>query len=96
MPHMFVALLQSLVDLTGLYRVWSPKYKSWSVFGQDHLARVLLDWDTSGASHDAVLDAIKAVRLFNYYNSLQGDPQAWRAAQVDVCPLYGLPEALYP
>ena len=35
----------SLVDLGGLFRVWNPQYKSWSVFGQDHLARVLLGVD---------------------------------------------------
>ena len=44
---------QQLMDLTGLFRVWNPQYKSWSVFGQDHLAKVLLQWDTSTA-HNAV------------------------------------------
>ena len=44
---------QQLMDLTGLFRVWNPQYKSWSVFGQDHLAKVLLQWDTS-AAHNAV------------------------------------------
>ena len=44
---------QQLMDLTGLYRIWNPKYNSYSVFGQDHLAKVLLNWDTSDA-HDAV------------------------------------------
>ena len=38
----------SLVDLAGLYRVWNTQYKSWSVFGQDHLARVLLGVDNAG------------------------------------------------
>ena len=42
-----------LMDLCGLYRIWNPKYKSWSVFGQDHLAKVLLQWDVN-AQHDAV------------------------------------------
>lgn len=31
---------QSLVDLTGLFRIWNPRYNTWSVFGQDHLAKV--------------------------------------------------------
>ena len=44
---------QSMMDLAGLYRVWNPKYKSYSVFGQDHLAQVLLGWDIS-SGHDAV------------------------------------------
>jgi hypothetical protein len=42
-----------MMDLTGLFRVWNPQYKSWSVFGQDHLAKVLLNWDTSAGGHDA-------------------------------------------
>lgn len=27
-------------DLAGLYRAWNPQYRSWSVFGQDHVAKV--------------------------------------------------------
>lgn len=42
-----------MMDLTGLFRVWNPQYKSYSVFGQDHLAKVLLNWDTSVGGHDA-------------------------------------------
>lgn len=44
---------RQLMDLTGLYRIWNPKYNTYSVFGQDHLAKVLLQWETGGA-HDAV------------------------------------------
>jgi RNA exonuclease 4 len=29
-----------MMDLTGLFRVWNPQYNSYSVFGQDHLAKV--------------------------------------------------------
>ncbi|KAK9820244.1 hypothetical protein WJX72_007936 [[Myrmecia] bisecta] len=72
---------QAMQDLTGLYRVWNPKYKTWSVFSQDHLARVLLGWDTNGASHDAVGDAIKSMRLFTLYNQLQAHPESWKQAQ---------------
>ena len=43
-----------MVDLTGIYRIWNPKYNSYSVFSQDHLAKVLLGWDTAGAAHNAV------------------------------------------
>ena len=81
-PHTSVPGLQSLVDLTGLFRVWNPRYKTWSIFGQDHLAKVLLGWDTAGASHDAVGDALKSIRLFNLYGQLQAQPEAWRGAQV--------------
>lgn len=31
-----------MVDLAGLWRVWNEQYKSWSVFGQDHIAKVRL------------------------------------------------------
>lgn len=56
------------------------------MFGQDHVAKVLLGWDTTQpgdaqSSHDAVRDAIKSMRLFNYYNQLQANPAAWQQAQ---------------
>jgi hypothetical protein len=44
---------KQLVDLAGLYRIWNPKFKTYSVFNQDHLAKVLLNWDTS-VGHNAV------------------------------------------
>lgn len=37
-----------MMDLAGLFRVFNPQYNSWSVFGQDHLARVLLGIDNTG------------------------------------------------
>lgn len=80
------ACSQSLVDLSGVYRVWNSKYKTWSVFGQDHLAKVLLGWDSQNASHDAVGDAIKSIRLFNLYNTLKAYPKAWQQAQVSLLP----------
>jgi RNA exonuclease 4 len=53
------------------------------VFGQDHVAKVLLGWETGpgAGSHDAVKDAIKSMRLFNYYHQLQATPGAWEGAQ---------------
>lgn len=44
---------QELMDLTGLYRIYNPKYKSFSIYSQDHLAKVLLGWQLGG-THDAV------------------------------------------
>lgn len=41
-----------MMDLTGLFRVFNPKYKTFSVFGQDHLAKVLLGWNAT--THNAV------------------------------------------
>eukprot|EP00798_Chlamydomonas_sp_ICE-L_P018074 gene18074-24497_t len=77
----------SMMDLSGLFRVYNQQYKSFSVFGQDHVAKVLLGWPvldgTDGAvsDHNAVTDAIKSVRLFNYYHQLQTNPSAWEQAQ---------------
>lgn len=44
---------KSMIDLAGVTRIWNPQYKNYTVYGQDHIARHLLNWDTS-ASHDAV------------------------------------------
>jgi len=110
------------VDLAGLFRVANPKFKSFTVFSQDHLAKVLLGWPvmaeeaegegagaaggegggeaggaagagagttttttTSGPAplaHDAALDALKSVRLFNLHRrAFATDPAAWQDAQ---------------
>lgn len=72
---------QSCMDLTGLYRIWNPKYHSFSVFSQDHLAKVLLGWDLENMQHNAAFDAMKSVKLFNLHQQLQGDEQQWQQAQ---------------
>lgn len=65
----------ALVDLVGVYRCWNPQYKSWSMFGQEHVARVLLGVDDGDAAHNAVTDAQKSVRLFNLHHTvLAHDP----------------------
>ena len=71
---------KQLMDLTGLYRIFNPKYKTYSVFSQDHLAKILLSWEVS-PTHDAVGDAIKSVRLFNLYQQVHSQPQAWEKIQ---------------
>ena len=58
---------ENMLDLAGVWRVWNKKYNSWSVFGQDHLVRVLLGVDM-GAQHNAAMDALKSIRLFNYWH----------------------------
>ena len=76
----------SLVDLAGVYRIWNPQYKSFSVFGQDHLAKVLLGWETPPAhangmsSHDAVRDAVKSMRLYTHHLRLKSVEGAWEKA----------------
>lgn len=72
---------QSCMDLAGLYRVWNTKYNSWTVFGQDHVATVLLGWDLANMSHNAAFDALKSVKLFNYYQQMQSNPEGWQRAQ---------------
>lgn len=71
----------SVVDLAGLYRVWNPRYNSWSMFSQDHCVKTLLGWDVDSMPHDAAADAVKSIRLFNYWQQLQTDPGSWAAAQ---------------
>ena len=60
-------------------RVWNPQYKSWSVFSQDHLVKTLLGSDV-GEQHNAALDALKSIRLFNYFNYLQSGQGGGEAA----------------
>lgn len=38
-----------------------PSHHSWSMFSQDHCAKVLLGWDVDSMPHDAALDAQKSV-----------------------------------
>ena len=73
--------LQALLDLAGIYRTWNKIYSNWSVFGQDHVARVLLNYPEA-QTHDAVGDALKSIRLYNLSKQLQQDPAIWQQAQV--------------
>lgn len=59
-----------MVDLAGLWRVWNTKYKTWSVFGQDHIASCLLKLDPN-RSHDACADAVISMQSFQLHSQLQ-------------------------
>ena len=63
----------SLMDLQGLFRVWNPKYRTYSVWSQDHLAATLLGWPPAGEgiAHDAATDAAKSMRLFALHGELR-------------------------
>lgn len=62
----------SLVDLAGLFRVFNPKFNSFSLWSQDHLASVLLGWPAGeGVAHDAAGDAAKSMRLFALHAELK-------------------------
>jgi RNA exonuclease 4 len=70
----------SMIDLSGVFRVWNPQYKSWSMFGQDHMAKVLMGIDTAQEPHNAVTDAIKSMQLYNLHQRLQLDAAALASA----------------
>ena len=63
----------SMIDLSALFRVWNPVKKSFTVFSQDHTAKVWLSWPDR-TQHDAVSDACISVALFNTYRSVQWNP----------------------
>ena len=52
------------------------------VFGQDHIARTLLQWDTSGKSHDAAKDALKSMKLWHLHTELSKDTAKHKQAIV--------------
>lgn len=72
---------ESMVDLAGLYRVWNSTYNSVSIFSLDHLAKVLLGYDSNGGPHNAVGDALKSMQLFNYYRQVRNMPAVWGAVE---------------
>lgn len=59
-----------IADVAPLWRVWNNRYQSWSLFGQEHMAKVLLGEDLKGGAHDAVADAIKSMKLFRLHQEL--------------------------
>jgi len=80
----------ALADLQGLFRVWNPRYKTYSVWAQDHLAATLLGWPAAGEgiAHDAAADAAKSMRLFALLGELRRNragkaesDAAWRLAE---------------
>eukprot|EP00927_Polykrikos_kofoidii_P044255 TRINITY_DN38271_c0_g1_i2.p1 TRINITY_DN38271_c0_g1~~TRINITY_DN38271_c0_g1_i2.p1 ORF type:complete len:595 (+),score=116.50 TRINITY_DN38271_c0_g1_i2:76-1785(+) len=73
----------SMIDLASLWRVWNSSYGSWSIFSQEHLWKVLFAEDPAGRAHNAVDDAVKAVRLFRLYRRLAslGDAAVEEAKQ---------------
>eukprot|EP00959_Pyramimonas_sp_CCMP1952_P283067 5916787-Pyramimonas_sp.AAC.1 len=76
----------NMVDLAGLFRVFNEQYQSFTYFGQDHVATVLLGESLDGAAHNAVTDAIKSMRLFHLYVQMQapGMEEQWKQAQTNL------------
>lgn len=63
----------SLIDLSGLFRVWNPMRNEFTNFSQDHCAKV---WIGVGerAHHNALVDSAISMSLFNAYRTVQWDP----------------------
>lgn len=62
----------SLIDLSGLFRVWNPARGEYTNFSQDHCAKV---WIGVGdrTQHNAITDAAISMSLFNAYRTVQWD-----------------------
>ena len=60
------------IDLAGLTRVFNPKYSSYTHFGLDHVATAWLGEALEGASHDALGDAAKSMRVYRRYLQMSG------------------------
>ena len=59
-----------LIDLTALFRVWNVQRNSWTMFSQDHIAKVYLNVQDR-PNHDALDDALLSISLFNCYRNIQ-------------------------
>lgn len=62
----------SLMDLSALFRVWNSARSSWTIFSQDHVAKVWLN--ITERRHDALDDALLSISLFNTYRHVQMNP----------------------
>ena len=72
-----------LIDLAGLYRIWNERYKTYSVFGQDHLAKVLLGQELGAhIAHDAAGDALKSMKLYKLHREAKPKADAWGEVEV--------------
>ncbi len=72
-----------LVDLAGLYRIWNAKYRTYSVFSQDHLAKVLLGRELGAhVAHDAAGDALKSIQLYKLHRQMKPNEIAWKDIEV--------------
>lgn len=63
---------ESLIDLSGAYRVFNPKFQSYSYFSLQHQVKVVLGV-TMEPTHNAVSDAIMSIKLLNKFMELQGN-----------------------
>lgn len=69
----------SLIDLVGVWRVFNPKYKTFSLFSLQHECKVVLGTDEK--MHNACADAILSIRLYNRYRQLEQNPAELKTVQ---------------
>lgn len=65
---------EGLIDLSGAFRVFNPKFNGYSYFSLAHEARVLLGISMESV-HNAATDAIISIRLFNKFMQLRDTPE---------------------
>ena len=66
---------KGVVDLCGVWRTWNPKFKTYSVFSQDHLVRRLLKGQLElSEKHCAEGESVKSMQLFQMWRELHHDP----------------------
>lgn len=87
----------SLIDLSGLFRVWNPARGEYTNFSQDHCAKV---WIGVGdrTQHNAITDAAISMSLFNAYRTVQWDAERMYQMQMATLSAPRVPgfSALYP
>ena len=67
---------KGVVDLCGVWRTWNPKFKTYSVFSQDHLVRRLLKGQLElSEKHCAEGDSVKSMKLFQLWRELHHEPE---------------------
>ena len=65
----------SCQDLSPLFSVYSPRFRSYSRFSQRHVAKCVLGVDGDGP-HDAAADAVVSMRLLHEHRALQAHAAA--------------------
>lgn len=75
---------ESMVDLAGLYKVWNARFGSFTIFSLEHLANVILGLSLNGCPHNAVDDAMKSIRLFNYYRQYRNNSVIWEKKRLEL------------
>lgn len=71
----------SMIDLAELYKVYSPRYRSWSRFSLEHTCSIVLGVQVYGSAHNAVDDAVNSIRLYRFYLNYKSNSRVWGKTQ---------------